>query len=1010
MRKAAIPGLPTRTRSLHPRYPTLQPDNNSTSNSAEDVTTGPQATIVNHPDVARIQSWRNDFSLKASLARKYRTYTPAPVPTGACILWDPKCNTNLRKPQAAELFWGLHGMDSLQDDACFADDNSTFTCQSSALVPMSASVSAAVKSYMLNSRCSSDLRWFQENYATDLDGVYQVMLSAANTTQYVDWQWGERETVPPGITEVLRTESDIHTSCCGQCNIYADTVKVYYWPQPGSDDSCFSIIGDKIKPELDDATTNRYGQVFWGTTTTAAYDGDVGILTTATLGTIGGVTFKRPIVDPWSLGISSPLVTGRPLSSSPIMSNHKGSAILLSSKSAHVLALTGNLVQGNSSHGNIASLASTFVSEGFTFSSPSVYVALNLKLRDRCGFKGMGTVSSTILAFRTDELSTVEFGSAGYLGGPHGALPTKVFNFTDLPCPPQSVMEANWYSPAPGYPWRPRIAIPEKLLSLDPSWHTCTPPAFFTGLDPPRTLQAASAMADPGQAIPSLPRQTDPPQKSSPCKDCVDPGKPPTVGSPSKSDPPTAQNPSQIDQGRFDPNALNDEQMSSLHVALSPGTKDGNTAVQGDVPDDVRLPQTRAQEEYASLGDPPPQNPGQPQQDPGSSSEIQAPSHFGEDSNQPDVNVVGQDQPLVVQPDAGGGSVKEDQISGQMGKQPLPAGGPSPTIFVPTNSANTPVVGNSPPALSTTNVAGQVLTQAPSRNGFDIQDTTILPGSPALKISQTPYSLAPSASALIIGSSTIALATRPPDANDFNPLPILTAGTKTFTPLGPSAAEISGSTISINGPAITDSEGTILSLGYSGLAVGSSTYTFPTPGLSPSPLRNAATSQVASNPIVTAGHTFNFQAPDAVALTLTAGQPGITVGSMIVSVGSGGLVIGSETITFPTASGEQTSAVDSDDAPSTAGGEYTRTKVTSTTIEPTVRSAFGEEPTITSAMSTVTEPTIRSNTALLTSSTGGASTTNDIADNASAGWSLRIDRQLMQAIAGALWLIVYSRI
>lgn len=59
-------------------------------------------------------------------------------------------------------------------------------------------------------------------------------------------------------------------------------------------------------------------------------------------------------------------------------------------------------------------------------------------------------MSRTITMPGPGELSTVEVaGNRGLEGA------TKVFNLTDLPCPPQSVMEANWYSPAPGYPWRP---------------------------------------------------------------------------------------------------------------------------------------------------------------------------------------------------------------------------------------------------------------------------------------------------------------------------------------------------------------------------------------------------------------------------------------------------------------------------------------------------------------------------------------------------------------------------
>ena len=59
--------------------------------------------------------------------------------------------------------------------------------------------------------------------------------------------------------------------------------------------------------------------------------------------------------------------------------------------------------------------------------------------------------------------------------------------------------EENWYRPAPGEPYRPLIALPDKLKKIDPAWSGCTD-AFFTGFDPPRTLAAADAMV-PGTTV-----------------------------------------------------------------------------------------------------------------------------------------------------------------------------------------------------------------------------------------------------------------------------------------------------------------------------------------------------------------------------------------------------------------------------------------------------------------------------------------------------------------------------
>ena len=115
-------------------------------------------------------------------------------------------------------------------------------------------------------------------------------------------------------------------------------------------------------------------------------------------------------------------------------------------------------------------LDSIAVVDGHTFTSPSIYVAFtDLKASDLCGYRGIGTIHSTLLAFTPGELSTVQGAIFTPVYNPPKPV-TKVFNFADLPCPPRSVMEADWYKPAPGEPYRPLIALPDKVRSLDPWW------------------------------------------------------------------------------------------------------------------------------------------------------------------------------------------------------------------------------------------------------------------------------------------------------------------------------------------------------------------------------------------------------------------------------------------------------------------------------------------------------------------------------------------------------------
>ena len=114
-------------------------------------------------------------------------------------------------------------------------------------------------------------------------------------------------------------------------------------------------------------------------------------------------------------------------------------------------------------------------------------------------------ITSTLLSFAPGELSTY--------GGPlinilHAELFTPtVYNFADLPCPPQSIMYDQWYKPEPGYPFRPILAFPSKVLDIDPAWASCAA-SLFTGVDPPRALAPTNAMAAPGKSYDAFAPQT----------------------------------------------------------------------------------------------------------------------------------------------------------------------------------------------------------------------------------------------------------------------------------------------------------------------------------------------------------------------------------------------------------------------------------------------------------------------------------------------------------------------
>ena len=157
------------------------------------------------------------------------------------------------------------------------------------------------------------------------------------------------------------------------------------------------------------------------------------------------------------------------------------------------------------------------------------------------------------------------------------------------------------------------------------------------------------------------------------------------------------------------------------------------------------------------------------------------------------------------------------------------------------------------PTQSLLTINSQTLTALPSgASGYEIGSSTLLPGSSAVVVSGTTYSLN-AANSLIIGTSTIALATSV--ANNS----ALTADGETFTPLGSTAAVVDGTTLSIGGPAITEN-GTRVSLASGGLLVGSSTFAYATPAA------NTAT--------VSAGGG-NFGTPSGLATTYPSATGGL---------------------------------------------------------------------------------------------------------------------------------------
>jgi len=177
--------------------------------------------------------------------------------------------------------------------------------------------------------------------------------------------------------------------------------------------------------------------------------------------------------------------------------------------------------------------------------------------------------------------------------------------------------------------------------------------------------------------------------------------------------------------------------------------------------------------------------------------------------------------------------------------------------------------------------AGETLTAV---NGQIIVAGSTLSKGTAITIHSTRISLGESG--LVIGSSTIPLPTVGPKSA----APAITTLGQTFSQIGVSEVVFGHTTLSIGGPGTTIL-GTEVSLGTSGLMVGSSTVAFPT----------------AAPTLTTLGHIFVPVGGSAVAIdgtTFSLGE-GTTIEGSLVSVGSSGLVIGSSTIPISIEIGSQ---------------------------------------------------------------------------------------------------------
>ena len=89
--------------------------------------------------------------------------------------------------------------------------------------------------------------------------------------------------------------------CCGPCHFVPTVVDLYYWPEPDADTSCLSLIGGSVNPPDFGATTSE-SETLWNCITASELANGTttyGYLRTATLTSVGSITYKSLDYNPW---------------------------------------------------------------------------------------------------------------------------------------------------------------------------------------------------------------------------------------------------------------------------------------------------------------------------------------------------------------------------------------------------------------------------------------------------------------------------------------------------------------------------------------------------------------------------------------------------------------------------------------------------------------------------------------------------------------------------------------
>ena len=291
-----------------------------------------------------------------------------------CLLWDASCSGN--RTLAIEEFFN-NTIESLIGNQCFSQFDAGVQAGDPGLSIPFVGASGLVQ---LDNIIPSDCKDYNPSERiSEWRDIKSWMRSPSCVSAQDEWKEAGGKATPDNSTGGKE-------SCCEGCVVGAQNVDIYYWPEPDVDTSCLSIVGSSVNPFTYGATTSA-NTTYWACSlkapATSVFPEDLAyassgsyyvssgsitsvypIITTAQIETIGSLTVKVSLLNPWS---SSPCIEN---DTTPQGSNSSNSSVGLHVRHA-VQARNHTLLSPSSITQESGSSVSTVVMGNFTLSVPT---------------------------------------------------------------------------------------------------------------------------------------------------------------------------------------------------------------------------------------------------------------------------------------------------------------------------------------------------------------------------------------------------------------------------------------------------------------------------------------------------------------------------------------------------------------------------------------------------------------------------------------------------------------